>query len=235
MYKYSRSHLLIPFILILGILTGCENSYVEITPEQMGYDFYPLTIGNYREYKVQYINYSILDTPDTMQYFLKEQVVDTFTNQAGEISFVLNRHKRAHDTLSWDLDSVWYVTKSPTNLVVVENNVPFVKLAFPVSDKKQWDGNAFNVLSEELYTYENTFKPITIDENSYNSLKVVHNDNADTIVATDIRNEIYAENIGLIYKESIILHYCTDVDCLGKQIVEKGSDLRQELMGYGKE
>jgi len=31
------------------------------------------------------------------------------------------------------------------------------------------------------------------------------------------------------------LHYCTDSECLGKRIIESGSEYRQELIGYGKE
>ena len=149
--------------------------------------------------------------------------------------FMLNRYKKTLDTLTWDLDSVWTATKSFTNVVVVENNIAYVKLIFPVIDQKEWDGNAFNVFSKELYTYENTFEPVIIGDNSYQSLKVIHSNISDTIVTTDIRNEIYAENIGLIYKESIILHYCADSECLGKKIIESGSEYRQELTGYGKE
>jgi len=214
---------------------GCENTYHEINPEQLGHSFYPLDIGNFRDYKVQYIKYSILGNHDTIHYFLKEQVVDTFLNQTGEITYLLNRYKKTYDTLSWTLDSVWTVSKSNTNLVVIENNIPFVKLVFPVKDEKSWDGNAFNILDEELYFYEDTFQSTIIDDNTYTTLKVVQQNNPDPIVTTEIRNEIYAENIGLIYKESIILHYCTENECLGDKIIEKGSDYRQELIGYGKD
>jgi hypothetical protein len=66
-------------------------------------------------------------------------------------------------------------------------------------------------------------------------LRVKHQDNPDVIVMTDIRNEIYAANIGLIYKESIILYYCTENNCLGDTIIERGSRYSQELIGYGKD
>ena len=222
--------------MFVYFLSGCENSTLEITPEEMGYYFFPLERGIYRDYKVHRIEYSVLGNHDTLDYFLKEQVADSFLNQAGGISYKLERYTKTSDTLTWQLDSVWTVTKSTTNVVVVENNVPFVKLVFPVKEQKKWDGNAFNVRSEELYTYEYTFQPIVIGERNYNStLKVIHQDNPDNIVMTDIRNEIYAENIGLIYKESIILHYCTDNECLGDLIIEQGINYKQELIEHGKE
>ena len=91
-------------------------------------------------------------------------------------------------------------------------------------------------MEEELYTYENTYQPLTFNYMDFNStLKVIQEYNPDSIVMRDERSEIYAENVGLIYKESIILHYCTENECLGKQIIEQGIDFRQELIGYGNE
>ena len=220
-------------ILILTI--GCEST-IEFDKEASGQAFYPLTTGEYREYKIQEIKYTILSPPDTMNYFLKEQVGDSFINQTGGMTYTLNRFKRNDDTIPWKIDSVWTVIKSENNVVVSENNIPFTKLVFPVLDQKKWDGNAFNTMEEELYTYENTYQPLTFNDMDFNStLKVIQEYNPDSIVMRDERSEIYAENVGLIYKESIILHYCTENECLGKQIIEQGIDFRQELIGYGNE
>ena len=148
----------------------------------------------------------------------------------------MNRYKRSNDTLAWEIDSVWTVIKSETNVVVTENNIPFTKLIFPVLDQKQWDGNAFNIYEEELYSYEDTYQFFTSRNIDYNStLKVIQAYNPDSIVMKDIRSEIYAENVGLIYKETIILYYCTENECLGQQNIEQGMDFKQELIGYGNE
>jgi len=221
--------------LILIYASGCDSK-IEIDPTETGQAFYPLSTGDYREYKIEQIKYSILNTPDTIRYLLKEQVGDSFINQTGGITYTLNRYKRSNDTVAWVIDSVWTVIKSETNVVVNENNIPFAKLVFPVLDQKQWDGNAFNTLEEELYLYEHTYQPINLENIDFNStITVIHEFNQDSIVMKDIRNEIYAENVGLIYKESIILHYCTENECLGKQIIEQGVDFKQELIGYGNE
>ena len=195
-----------------------------------GHAFYPLSTGDYREYKVRQINYSILANPDTITYFLKEETGDSYINQTGTTTFTLNRYKRSNDTLAWEIDSVWTVIKSQTNIVVRENNIPYTKLIFPVLDQKQWDGNAFNIYEEELYTYEATYHPFIIGNKEYKpTLKVIQANNPDSIVMKDIRSEIYAENIGLIYKESIILYYCTENECLGEQIIEQGMDFRSGI------
>jgi len=221
--------------VILIYVSACDSK-IEIDPAETGQAFYPLSTGDYREYKVEQIKYSILSTPDTIRYFLKEQVGDSFINQTGGITYTLNRYKRSDDTIAWVIDSVWTVIKSETNVVVSENNIPFTKLIFPVLDQKKWDGNAFNTLEEELYSYEYAYQPITLENIDFNStITVIHKYNPDSIVMRDIRNEIYAANVGLIYKESIILHYCTENECLGKQIIEQGLDFKQELIGYGNE
>jgi len=220
-------------ILILTI--GCEST-LEFDQEASGQAFYPLTTGEYREYEIQEIKYTILNPPDTINYFLKEQVGDSFINQTGGMTYILNRFERNDDSIPWEIDSVWTVIKSETNVVVNENNTPFTKLVFPVLEQKRWDGNAFNTKEEELYTYEDTYQPLILNDMDFNStLKVIQEYNPDSIVMRDQRSEIYAENVGLIYKESIILYYCTENECLGKQIIEQGIDYRQELIGYGNE
>ena len=239
--KATRVHPLINNLkaILLGLMliyaSSCDSK-IEIDPAETGQAFYPLSPGDYREYKVEQIKYSILSTPDTIKYFLKEQVGDSFINQTGGTTYTLNRYKRSDDTVAWVIDSVWAVIKSETNVVVSENNIPYAKLIFPVLDQKKWDGNAFNTIAEELYRYEHTYQPISLENIDFNStITVIHEFNPDSIVMKDIRNEIYAENVGLIYKESIILHYCTENECLGKQIIEQGVDFKQELIGYGNE
>ena len=221
--------------MILVLTFGCESTF-EIDQEGSGQTFYPLITGEYREYMVRQIKYTVLNPPDTVNYFLKEQVGKSYINQTGGTTYTLNRFKRNDNSLPWEIDSVWTVIKSKTNVVVSENNIPFTKLVFPVSDQKKWDGNAFNTLEEELYTYENVYQPFTLNGIDFNyTLKVIQEYNPDSIVMWDQRSEIYAENVGLISKESIILHYCTENECLGKQIIEQGIDFRQELIGYGTE
>ena len=226
-------------VLLSGIILisafGCDSA-IEIDPADTGQTFYPLSTGDHREYEVTQIKYSILKLPDTLRYFLKEEVGESYINQTGSTTFTLTRYKRSNDTLAWEMDSVWSVIKSETNVVVTENNIPYVKLIFPVLDQKQWDGNAFNIFEKELYSYENIYQPFSSGNMDYNStIKVIQSYNQDPIVRWDVRSEIYAENIGLIYKETIILYYCTDNECLGQQIIEKGMDFKQELIGYGKE
>jgi len=223
-------------LLVSFYLSACTSSIIELGPEDMGYDFFPLEIGDYKEYKVENIKYRILGDHDTSYYLLKEVVADTFRNQAGNLVYKLNRYKSDPNNIDWNLDSIWTATKNITNVVVVENNIPYARLNFPVRDNYNWDGNAFNIMDYDDYIYIDAYKPIEFEEKVYNStVKVIHEETLDYIVSTNIRNEIYAENVGLIYKETIILHYCTENECLGDTIIEQGVNYKQELIDYGKE
>ena len=72
-------------------------------------------------------------------------------------------------------------------------------------------------------------------ENIPETVTVVQEDNQDFTVNLVRRFEIYGRHIGVVYKEEIDLSYCTDEDCIGQQVIESGSELRQSLVEYGQE
>ena len=65
------------------------------------------------------------------------------------------------------------------------------------------------------------------------SVTILENNDIDPIVKHDVRKSAYAKSIGLVYREITILEYCTVGDCIGKQIVENGTILKQTLNEYG--
>jgi hypothetical protein len=50
----------------------------------------------------------------------------------------------------------------------------------------------------------------------------------------DERRNVYALNVGLVYREIIQLNYCTDDTCLGQQIIEDGMEMKVAIKQYGK-
>jgi hypothetical protein len=47
--------------------------------------------------------------------------------------------------------------------------------------------------------------------------------------------EIYAKNIGLIYKKFDVVQYCQFDNCRGKAEIERGNFLEMSIFDYGKE
>jgi hypothetical protein len=126
--------------------------------------------------------------------------------------------------------------------VVTENNVPFIKLIFPLRTDLQWDGNALNSRLEDIYELQPTSDELRheiespIDSLLNNSITVLQESSQDTTLAKVEVLETYAENIGLFYKKTIRLQYCnTDTACIGQGIIEAGRKFRQTLIEHGKE
>jgi hypothetical protein len=129
-------------------------------------------------------------------------------------------------------------------LIQNEGNELFVKLIFPVSNDLTWDGNQFNNLpnsgnlfngnGSEVYhvTEYDQSKTLTTDLEFDKTITIVQNGFDDPIVGKDIRNEVYARDVGLIYKEVTQLEYCSVGNCLGQQKVDKGVIMIQTLKSY---
>lgn len=221
---------------ILFLIFSCDTEKSDPDKSGWGMDFFPLEGNSYKIYNVTNINYSIQGDVDTVNYLLKEVVADSFLNLNNEYTYLLNRYKKAEPDSDWMIDSVWTANKSEQSVVVTENNIPYVKLVFPIKEGKTWDGNKMNTLDAESYTMQNIGKEGFFAGVQYpTTLTVIHMDNPDTILIRDKRMEVFGKNIGLIYSEKIQINYCTELDCIGEGIIDSGSKFRQELIAHGKE
>lgn len=224
--------------LSLWLFHSCESTVQNMGNTIKDRQFYPLHTGDFRIYQVREKIYSLLNNPviDSVEYQLREVVAGSYLNEENDSSFILKRYWRAADTATWTIDSVWTVRKTSSNVVLNQGNTPFVKLIFPVDNELTWDGNAMNSRKEEIYKYEHVYEPyesggISFDETT----TVIQSDINLPNFRQDFRFEIYAIDVGLIYKESINLQYCITEDCFGKHIIEQGREYKQELIEYGKE
>ena len=223
-------------IIISIVMLGCQNEEVAPDPSRLGLDFFPVSIGQYQTYQVNDIQYLIGGEKDESNYQLKVEVVDSFYSQTNALTYVIHRSKRDSEANSWELESAWPVRVSQNQVVVTEENVPYIKLSLPAENGKTWDGNALNTNDQDDYEIDSiNFAYITpLEDTIPNTLTVIQNDNQDFTVELDRRYEIYARDVGLVYKEDLLFQYCTDEDCIGQQEVEGGHEYRQYIIDYGK-
>lgn len=211
-------------------------------------DYFPMQVGAYYVYDIQETRYTPIDGREDFLYQSKISVTDSFTNNAGGTTYVLQRETKIEGESQFKYLDTWSVRSEPTQVVVSEGNISFVRLAFPLSKGRQWNGNALNTLGgEESCGDDSTFScdiyeigdiGFQFDLNGEvldETIEVIQNNNIDLIVKQDVRKEIYVRNIGLVYKENTILEYCTVGPCIGQQQIEKGQVLKQTLTIYGKE
>lgn len=203
---------------------------------RVGFDFFPLQVGDFRVFEVEEITKTILFGYDTTRFQLKESLVDSFPGQGGDVIYLLHRSKRLSANDAWDLDSVWTTRRNQSQAVTVENNVPYIKMVFPIDENKIWDGNKLNSVDNDAYEMRNLFASFDTGLEVFEeTLTVIQNEKLDSIDILDFRKEVYGLNIGLIYKSSSYLEFCDDIDCLGLKEIEQGRILKQTIIDYGKE
>jgi len=227
------------WVTVVWLLYACEPETIAPSSTQLGFSYFPIEVGSFREYTVQDISYGLLNEPDTQRYFLREVVADSFPGQGREIVYRLERFSRFSSDQAWVLDSVWTARVNTQRAVVVENNIPLVKLVFPFTNALVWDGNALNSRSVDRYELQTT--PETLSEEIESSLDTLLNQSI-TVVQSDVSSlvsdsiflETYVDNVGLFYKKSVSMDYCAEEDCFGQFTIDFGRDYRQTLTAYGK-
>jgi hypothetical protein len=210
----------------------------------MGFDYFPLKVGNFQIYEV--VQTDIVNNVATESiYELRAVVSDSAKNNNRSITYTIIREKRVNPSADWQPFETWSAKLANNKLIQNESNTLFVKLLFPPSLNLSWDGNEFNNLPDNgnLFNDSKSEKYIISDvsditslSNGYqvaNTITVTQNVYNDIPTGKDQRSEIYAKNVGLVYKEIVQLKYCTIGSCLGQQFIEKGVILSQSIKSNG--
>lgn len=219
------------FLVLITSVSSC-NETIEAQPETVGYDFYPIEIGQYSIYEVEEIQYKITGF-DTSVYQLRETVFDSIES-IDQVTYLIRRDIRSNELAEWTSDSLWSVAATESYMAVNENSIPFIKLIFPVTSGREWDGNSLNANRERIYYYETIPTSVIDSLQACDHIRVVIEDIEDNITGVDLRSEIYAKGIGLVEKDYLTQEKCTASDCgddLGKVIA--GRSLKQSLIETG--
>ncbi|MFM7023863.1 MAG: hypothetical protein ACKOXB_12905 [Flavobacteriales bacterium] len=206
---------------------------------ESGREYIPVKTGNYIIYHVDSIHFDdFTEKSDTFSFQLKEEIGAAFTDATGNTSYQLKRYTRADtgnaDALPWTLRKIWYVTKLDSRYERVEESYRYTRLEFPASEGGTWNGNAFNNNEEWDYTYKNVHKPTTLKSNMWDSTLTVIQIDDDLLISKKYYKEIYAKNVGLVYRGYIDVA-SQDIGS-GKPImerIEKGDIYDQFYVSHG--
>lgn len=217
-------------ILLSVAALSCESS---INPSGIedGQEFFPLKTGDIRIYQVNEVNHNIDGTIEDLNYFIKEEIVESFIS-ASDSTYVIYRYQRENDMMEWEFVETRQARITDHQAIIFEGNIPYLKLTFPIVAGKMWDGNLLNDQEEDLYVMDSIYSAYNSELQFDSTLTVIQNDNQDFIVELDRRFEIYGYNVGQVYKEEILYTYCTEDNCLGQQQIETGRKLTETLVEY---
>jgi len=211
------------FLLGSAFLFSCKKDTENISEISKGNLFFPLEVGKYIVYDVDSTIWDdLLKAEIHHRSQMRYDVTDTFRDDAGRLSYVITIRSRPTDLDPYVASDVIYATPTPTNVVVTQKNLKFIKLTFPVANGKSWNGNAMIPLDDAhneeynndkwLYTYARFDQSFDPGNNLYRHTVTV-NEIDDQLNDPDVdstayayknyEQEIYAYNVGMIYRERI--------------------------------
>lgn len=209
----------------------------------LGLEYYPTTIGKYVIYNVDSTIYnSLAQTTITTQYQIKEKITEKFTDNEGQEALRIERYikkynpLKSYDSIPWVIKEVWMINATNKSIQVVEGNVRYTKMIFPIQLNASWNGNAKNTIGEWLYSYNYIDKAETIGTTKLDKVLLIKQKEYRTLISYQNYNEKYAKGVGLVYREITDIlsnNVIANVPVEGR--IEDGVIYKQTLVTYGNE
>ena len=221
-------------LALVVTITSCKKT-VSNTGNPLTSYFISLQVGKYVTYRLDSLNfyyYGQLDT--TTSYLAKDSVEKSFIDASGQTAWLVTRYLSDTTGSAWSPSLTYTVTPSLAAIDVTENNLRYIKLAYPMDEGFSWLGNTylpynpfqdFYVYSDYNnltlggwnYIYQQVNKPFTVASGvTYDSASTILQINDSTNVPIANPNsfasrtywsETYARHIGLIYRHTEMWEY----------------------------
>ncbi|MCC7231575.1 MAG: hypothetical protein IT242_01420 [Bacteroidia bacterium] len=223
-------------VLLLTLQSCTKNTLDEnVTTDYIS--FFPLKSGNWYIYNADSIVHHEaddvynLDTSITAYHFqVKEQIDSSYTDATGKQVYIVLRYRRDDSLSVWTLMNVWTESVDKSSAQRVEDNIRYIKLAFPIDSRSRWNGNAYNNFGDEEYYYDNIFTPGSTGILDFDSTVTVVQNDFSSMVNKIYKAEIYAKYVGMISKQSdsVSTSYLPN----GSILILNGTEYRLTLQSY---
>ena len=224
--KTSLSAVLL--LVLFGLCAGCNEKANDPAPDDSAY--FPLQVGDYWVYQVTQEKYVAINSAVKQTYQVQEKISSS-TNQNGQVVYLVEESVRQTGQSAWRLNEIHTVYKNLAEVISQENNLPVVKLAFPVRATTAWNTNAYNANPDTPLQYQDTGRLFAVGTRKFENTVSVVGTNDSTLVDQKKYLRVYAPNIGLVYREDRSLAFCqSSATCIGKGIIESGTKLTWALV-----
>lgn len=248
--------LLLSFIVtIFCIVNACKKNETETFVGDYGYSYFPDDSGTFVIYQVDSIIYDdFTSTVRTSTIYLKEQVGEQFIDNLGRVGKrIIRSYSNVDSTIQkWETNNVYYIVRNTLVAERVEENLRYIKMVFPNEDNKNWLGNKY-IISAPPYIIDTSNYSVRdwkfsisrrdseylINSTRYDSTLTITQIQDSSAIFKTLAKEIYAKNVGLIYRENWIV---TSQDTLKIRLqypwedrADRGFIIRQFAIDYGKE
>jgi hypothetical protein len=234
-----RRILLTALTVVLVFATSCKKTInYTSTSDYSGplTDFFtPLKIGQFAVYRLDSLNFYFYGQLDTItSYLAKDSVEDSITDATGHPAWLVTRYLSDTAGLTgWSPNLTYTVTPSTQRIEQTEDNLRFIKLAWPISQGFSWMGNTYLPYSPYQdffdysddahlslgnwnYTYQQVNQRFAAGGNTYDStLTVLQANDSINVPINDPTSfasrtywsETYAKHIGLVYRHTEMWEY----------------------------
>ncbi|HSC52545.1 MAG TPA: hypothetical protein VLC98_02935 [Phnomibacter sp.] len=215
----------IPFLCVLCLLAvvlhSCDESKLELESPPIA-SYFPTTVGKYITYRLDSTVPTQFGMDTTVHsYRVRDSYDAEIVDGLGRKAFrVFRTISNVAGTLPYLPSSTFSATPVAEDWMEwTENNLRFMKLRFPIQEGFIWRGNSFidatslnspvRYLAEWEYTYQNVGQPFSVGGKTYpNTITILQRDevlpegpyNPAYYKQWNYSVEVYAEGIGLIYK-----------------------------------
>ncbi len=186
------------------LVLSCKKEQ-DLSDIDLGYDYFPIKVGAFIEYKVDSTYYGI--TEEVYSYYVREVITEEFLDNTGQNVYRVERSLKHFSSQPWILMDAWTQKRTSTVGERVEENIRYVKMEFPVVEGETWKGNVYNTLGDWDYKYVNVDKPADLGLLEFENTVTVQQHNVSNLVEQQDFKEIYAKGVGLVYrkKKSILI------------------------------
>lgn len=206
-------------VFILLGFTSCKKTVVPSEDLTLGRDYFPIYNGHWIEYAVDSIIYNDFNkSTDTFRMEFQDRMTDTFLDAELRPSLMVERYVRQDSTYPWVELMTYSVTQTSAWTEVLEQNLKYIKMVFPVKYNTRWYGNMFipTDFNPEYQWYKDW-------DYRYDSIGSMYQNNGLVFLQTLWVNQVdrtegnpadsnafsvrtfsrerYARGVGLVYKE----------------------------------
>jgi hypothetical protein len=215
-------------LVAMTMSTGCRQRLSTPAPDDSAY--YPLQVGSYWLYQVTTEQYLAANSTLKQVYQIQEKISSSY-NLNGQLVYLVEESRRQTSESAWKLQAIHTVYKSLSEVVDQENNVPIVKLVFPVAATPFWNASLYNANPITLLQYQQVGRSFSVGKRTFDDTISVVGTNDSTLVKQEKYFRVYARAIGCVYREDRSLAFCqSSPSCIGKSLIESGTISKWELI-----
>lgn len=192
-------------LVLASVFYACRNGQEELAVK--GEEYFPLSVGEKHLYSIDTIVYDLFQKKiDTFSNIVQEEVVEKYVDLSGDTIYRI-------ELSTYNIEKFRYVVfksferkvKGNYAMEKMENRTE-VKMLFPISSYKTkgstytWNANMFNDREPQIVKYTSVFGNYLVGTKPYSNCVVIKLSKPQTGIINNIKEEVYAKNIGLVYR-----------------------------------